>query len=383
MKHICRIITRLNIGGPARHVAILAKGLRDHGYRTTLVTGEPAPEEGEMDWLFDEADVELIKVPELGREIGVRRDRRAARALREIVERLRPDIVHTHTAKAGYLGRMAAHRARTPTIVHTYHGHTFAGYFGLLKSAFFRQLERRAAKVSTAIVAIGERQRRDIAEIYRIAPRDKVHVIPLGLELDPFLTLPIERDPSTYRSQIDVPAEAKLVTIVGRLAPIKNHAVFLEVATRLAAQMEDAHFLVVGRGPLEDTIRGQAKRLGLDDRMTFAGWVRDMPSVYAASNVVALTSLNEGSPVALIEAQAAGVPVVATDVGGVGDTFLDGESGRICLPEDAEGLTAAIRHYLDRPDEARKAGQAGRGYVSQEFTAEKLIERMAELYRDL
>ncbi len=383
MKKILRIITRMNVGGPSRHVTILARGLRDHGYETTLVFGKVSPHEGSMEYLCREAGIEVIKVDSLVREINPLQDWRARRDLAHLIRDIRPDIVHTHLAKAGYAGRMAAASQHVPTIVHTYHGHTFSGYFGPVKSAVFRMLERRAGRRSDGIVALGAAQKHDISEVYRIVPPEKVHIIPLGLELAPMAALDPEADPTPARMALGVPTEGKLVSIVGRIVPVKNHDLFIDAARLITQDNPEVHFCVVGRGELEEHLRARIAEAGLTQHMHLVGWRQDMPTVYAASDVVMLTSLNEGSPVALIEAQAAATPVVSTRVGGVADTVEHERTGLLCPEGDASCLARSTLSLLNDEAMARRMGLAGRAWATSEFSARVLVERTDALYRKL
>jgi glycosyltransferase involved in cell wall biosynthesis len=340
---VMRIIARLNVGGPAIHTVLLTARLDPEKYRTTLVVGEPGEGEGDMSYLASERGVSPVTIGELGRAIRPTDDLVAFWKLFRLMRRERPHVVHTHTAKAGTLGRLAAVAARVPVRVHTFHGHVFSGYFSPTKTRAFLAIERALARVTDRIIAISESQRRDLSELYRVAPDAKFAVVPLGLDLSRFAEVPDEPPLDGVRAEFGVQSAEVVVGIVGRLTAIKNHKLFLDAA-RIALERAPANvtfrFLIVGGGDLEDEIREQACELG--DRVVLAGWRRDLAEVYAACDIVAQTSNNDGTPVAVIEALASGRPVVATDVGGVADVLERGNLGLLVPPGDAERFADAL-----------------------------------------
>ncbi|MCS6860268.1 MAG: glycosyltransferase family 4 protein [Abditibacteriales bacterium] len=379
MPKILRIIARLNIGGPAIHVSLLSAGLNHGRYRTTLVAGSIGKREGDMSDLAASYGVRPVFVPELGREIGLKDDVRALKQLMRLMRREKPDIVHTHTAKAGTLGRLAAMAAGVPVKVHTFHGHVFHGYFGPRKTRIFLAIERFLARRTDRVIVLSEQQAHEIADVYQVAPREKISVIPLGFDLDGFLSA--EQHRGQLRAELRVPSDGFIITIVGRLVPVKNHRLFFEMARRVAADLPQAHFVVVGDGELRPALQEEAA--SLRDRVHFLGWRRDLPVIYADSDVVVLTSVNEGTPVALIEAMASGVPVVATRVGGVPDIVRDGETGIVVEPNDADALTAAVRGLLRDAAQREKLGAAGRPFVRERFDQGRLLADVTRLYDEL
>lgn len=379
MPKILRIIARLNVGGPAIHVSLLSAGLNHGRYLTTLVAGSIGEHEGDMSYLATSYGVQPVFVPELGREIGLKNDVRVLKQLMRLMRREKPDIVHTHTAKAGTLGRLAAIAAGVPIKVHTFHGHVFHGYFGPRKTRIFLAIERFLARRTDRIIVLSEQQAHEIADVYQVAPREKIRVIPLGFDLDGFLSA--EQHCGKLRAELGLPSDALIVTIVGRLVPVKNHRLFFEMARRVAAELPQAHFVVVGDGELRPALEEEAA--SLRDRTHFLGWRRDLPVIYADSDVVALTSVNEGTPVALIEAMASGTPVVATRVGGVPDIVHDGEMGLVVEPNNADALTAAVRELLCNSAQREKLGAAGRSSVRERFDKQRLIEDVTQLYDEL
>ncbi len=371
---VLRMITRLNIGGPARHAAFLTRALSERGFGTELVSGVEAPHEGRID-----PGTDVTLVPSLRRPVDPRADARALRAISQLVARRRPDVVHTHLAKAGAVGRLASHRAGVPVVVHTFHGHVLDGYFPGPAARAFLAAERALARRSTALVAISGAIRDELLTI-GIGEESRWRVIPLGLELDDLLAL--GPDPKAIRADRGLPVDTPVVGIVGRLAPIKDHDTFLRAAVRIAAARPDVAFAVVGDGELRARLGSRARQL-LGDRVRFTGWVDDLPSLYGALEVVALTSRSEGTPAALIEAAAAGRPAVATRVGGVADVVRDGETGALVAPGDDVALAGEILRVLDDPALARGRGEAARAHVRDRFSACRLADDVAALYEEL
>ena len=329
--------------------------------------------------------VQPVVLPSLHREVGAG-DVRALREMVRILRRERPAILHTHSAKAGAVGRLAAifmGRSRPPVIVHTFHGHVLEGYFSPVRSAFFRSLERILARVSTRLIAVSEEVRQDLIRL-RIADRDRIEVVPLGFDLERFAVPDAEREKlrESLRSELSIPMDRTVVTFVGRIVPIKRLDRFLAVAERLS-QRDDLHFLVVGDGELRRGLESSKAARGLGDRVTWAGFRQDLPAIYCASDLVALTSDNEGTPVSLIEAQAAGVPVVTTDVGGARAVVEDGVNGRVLDPRDQSGMVDAIEEILGDPDLASRYAEAGRTSSLSRFTIARLVRDVDELYARL
>jgi glycosyltransferase involved in cell wall biosynthesis len=375
---VLRAIARLNVGGPAMHVALLSEGLDRRGFRTTLVCGRVGPGEADMADFARERGVEPVVVPALGRSVSPAGDLRSFADLLALVRRVRPDVVHTHTAKAGALGRVAAWLSGVPVRVHTFHGHVFRGYFGGGTSRLVVAAERALALLTHRILAVSEEVARDLAEEFRVAPREKVQVVPLGLDLAPFARAGAGEGRGEFRREIGAAPGEPLVGIVGRLVPVKDHAFFLEAGAALLREVPAARLVIVGSGPLEEVARARARALGIEGRCLFLGWRRDVARICADLDVVALTSVNEGTPVALLEAAAAGVPVVARAVGGV-PSALAGVEGAALVPaaappaEFAAALAAALRASRPRrPDDA----------VLRRFSVERLCDDVERVYRE-
>ncbi|MDQ3877369.1 MAG: glycosyltransferase [Actinomycetota bacterium] len=371
---VMRVITRLNIGGPARHALLLERDLPQLGFKTKLAFGVESTNEGRIP-----PNDEAIFIPSLRRELAPIDDVRAYRSIASLIARDRPRIFHTHLAKAGALGRLAATRADVPIVIHTFHGHVLDEYFSRLASASFAAIERQLARRSTRLVAVSEHVKDSLLE-RGIGDPDQWVVIPLGLELDDLAgELP---KPADARAVLGLPPEGPVVGIVGRLTAVKDHMTFLRAARVVHEHFPEAHFVVAGDGDLREPLQDSARDL-VGGSVTFLGWRHDLVNLYAALDVVVLTSLNEGTPVALIEAAAAARPAVATNVGGVSSVVRDGETGWLCPPRDVPFIAEQIEKLLNSPEQRAAFGEAGRTYVTQRFGAGRLAGDIAKLYRDL
>jgi glycosyltransferase involved in cell wall biosynthesis len=377
---IIRIIARLNIGGPALHCIILSSELDKNLYESILITGKESPAEGNMYDLARSKGVEPLVVEALGREIFFKDDIRALIRLIRLIHTEKPDIIHTHTAKAGTLGRIAAKLTGVPIIIHTFHGHVFHSYFGFFKTKFFLWLERLLAKFTDAIITVGEQQRQEIIR-YRIASPEKIISIPLGLDLKPFVHS--TADHNELRRELSIPEDTLLVGIVARLVPIKNHVCFLEAARRVVDQFDKVRFLIIGDGELRDVLEQKARDLQIESRVVFMGFQHNLEKIYAGLDIVTLSSFNEGLPVALIEAMAAGKPVISTDVGGVRDLILDGLNGLLVPSNEPQSLADAILYLLRKPERRRMMGAAGRLKAYPVFDKQGLVNNIDKLYQSL
>ncbi len=375
---VVRIIARLNIGGPAIHATLLHERLNRQRFQCTLVTGtEEAGEGNYLELHGRSADVEII--PDLGREIRPLRDLQTLWRLVALMRRLKPHVVHTHTAKAGAVGRAAAILAGVPVVVHTYHGHVLRGYFPPAKTAVYRAIERGLARRTDRLLAVTTRVRDELIAL-GVGTAAQYRTVPLGFDLAPLLVA--EQRRGELRAELGV-GDAPLIGIVARLVPIKAHEVFLAAAVRVRQQVPAARFLIVGDGELRALLERQTAALGLTDAVRFLGWRADIDRLYADIDVVALTSRNEGSPVALIEAMASGVPVVSTEVGGVADVVEHGVSGLLAPMDDATGVADHIMTLLADPGMRHTMGQHGRAKVAATYDARRLVSDIETLYEDL
>lgn len=380
---IVRLIARLNIGGPARHVTILNRGLRERGHDTVLVFGPVDAGEGSLEDLASSMPVR--RVPELGRRLRFGGDVVAFARILHLMFALRPDVVHTHTAKAGALGRLAAlvfnwtrRRAHRALVVHTFHGHVLSGYFGSVGDWLVRTTERLLATVTDCVIAISEGQRADLTDRFSVCPSSKVTVVPLGLDLDDLLDMPASFP--SLRDTLAIPAGAVVVGYVGRFVPIKNLSQLLEAFALVVRAEPGAVLIMAGDGPLRGPLEAHVASLGLEMSLRFTGWQRDLRSLYATCDVVALTSLSEGTPVALIEAMAAGRAVVGTAVGGVPDVITHERTGLLVPPTGREAIAAALIRLVGGAAFRRQLGHAARDDVRARFRSERLVRDVEGLY---
>jgi glycosyltransferase involved in cell wall biosynthesis len=395
---VVRIIDRLNVGGPAKHVTWLTAGLDPGRFETTLITGVVPESEGDMSYFARAAGVEPIVIEEMGRELSLGDVVVIFKILRELF-RLKPHIVHTHKAKAGAVGRVAAtiYKWLTPSalrlrprelgVVHTYHGHVFHSYYGAAKTRLFIAIERALARFcADRIVAISERQREEICRSFKVGRFEQFTVIPLGIDFDE-----IDSRRGRLRREIGVGADDVLVGVVGRLCEVKNHAMLIESAAKLRAA--GTTFVIVGDGHLRAELEAQARAAGLDGSVIFTGFRGDAASLYADFDIAALTSLNEGTPLALIEAMGCGCAAASTEVGGVADLMggrretLDGftvwDHGVTAPSRDVNAFTNGLTYLIDRPRLRREMGERGRAFVSSRLSKGRLVGDIENLYRGL
>lgn len=386
MPRILRIINRYNIGGPTYNAAYLSKFLPPE-YTTTLVGGSPQPHEAHSGFILDQLEVQYIEIPEMGRSVRLLDDLRAFRKICALIRLHQPDIVHTHAAKAGALGRVAARWCGVPVVVHTYHGHVFEGYFTGLKNRLVKWTERLLGRMTTAIIAISPIQKQQITAQHRIVPDWKTHVIPLGFDLSRFSTSQDSKR-QTFRTNFGIQDIELAIGIIGRLTAIKQHELFLDAFARVAKTHERVKAFVIGDGERMHELQAMWKTLatqsGIDEeRLTFTSWIKSIDVALAGLDIVAMTSINEGTPVSLIEAQAASRPVVTTEVGGVADCVEDGRTGLIVRSHDAEDFAQALNRLIIRPDERAAMGRLGHAHVVERYSYHRLVKDMDELYRQL
>jgi glycosyltransferase involved in cell wall biosynthesis len=376
---VLRVIARLNMGGPAHHVGLLGSRLDPERYETLLLHGEVGSGEDSLEESVRARGVRMARVPGLGPELRPHDDARALASLVRAIRLTRPNIMHTHTAKAGTLGRIAAVLAGDPrpAIVHTYHGHVLEGYFGPWQNAAYRGLERRLARVSDRLIGVSQATVDDLVRI-GVAERAKFEVIPIGLDLDPFLHAGPDAG-SGFRREARAQADEVLLTFVGRLVPIKRVDVLLRALARTRKLGAPVRLAVVGDGGERETLERLAGELGIWGHVFFAGYRADMVEVAAATDLAVLSSDNEGTPVWLIEAAAAGAPAAAVSVGGVPDVVTS-QTGALAPPGDADALARAIAGLSLDPERRATLGEAARRHVAEHFAAERLVRDIEGLY---
>jgi glycosyltransferase involved in cell wall biosynthesis len=381
---ILRVIARLNMGGPALHVAYLTAGLRDRGYDTTLVAGSLARGEDSMAFVASGLDVEIVRIDQLGREISPLRDLVATLRLARLIRHERPDILHTHTAKAGTVGRVAAllaGRHTPPIVVHTFHGHVLRGYFGPVRSRLFRLLERWLAARTTALIAVSPQVRDDLVAL-GVAPPERFVVIRLGIELDQRVAGG-QNGRVESRRYLGIPADRFAVGWIGRMTAVKRTDDVLVAFKRLRDEGIDAVLCMVGDGPDREQLERRAHELGVVRDTVFLGYQEDVAPFYAAFDALVLPSSNEGTPVSAIEALAAGRPVVATRVGGVPDVVQEGEDGFLVEPGATDELADRLAQLARDPALRERMGRTGRERVLPRYAVERLVDDVDRLYRSL
>lgn len=381
---ILRVIARLNMGGPALHVAYLTAGLSKRGYDTTLVAGSLARGEDSMAFVAEDLGVPIVRIDELGREISPIRDLVATVRLARLIRRERPQILHTHTAKAGTVARVAALLAgsrRPPIIVHTFHGHVLRGYFGPLRSRFFRLLERWLAARTTALIAVSPQVRDDLVEL-GVAPPERFVVIRLGIELEERID-GAQNGRAESRHYLGIPEDRFAVGWIGRMTAVKRTDDILVAFKQLRDDGVDACLCLVGDGPDRPQLERRAHELGVIKDTLFLGYQEEVAPFYAAFDALILPSGNEGTPVSAIEALAAGRPVVATSVGGVPDVVRDGEDGYLVEAGATGELADRLARLARDPGLRERMGRSGRARVLPRYAVGRLVDDVDQLYRSL
>jgi glycosyltransferase involved in cell wall biosynthesis len=380
---VLRVIARLNMGGPAIHVANLSAGLQSRGYQTTLVAGSLARGEDSMAFLAERLGVSVVSVPEIQREVSAIHDVRSAVRLASLIRSERPHILHTHTAKAGAIARaaaMLAGGARPPVVVHTFHGHVLKGYFGPTRTAFFRRVEQTLARTADVLVAVSPEVRDELVEL-GVAPREKFVVIRLGIPLEERLGDPTAD--ADYRRLYGIPPGAFVVGWVGRMTGVKDTGAVLEIVRAAREHGVDAVLCMVGDGPDRPRLEQLAHELGIARSCYFVGYQEDVAGYYGLFDAFLLPSVNEGTPVSAIEALASGTPVVANRVGGVPDVVRDGVDGFLVEHGDVEGAGGRLAALAEDARLRVKLGDAGRARVVERYAVARLVDDVDRLYRAL
>jgi glycosyltransferase involved in cell wall biosynthesis len=379
---VLRVIARLNIGGPAYHVTLLSGLLDTSRYETLLASGRVGAGEGSYAELARRYGAHLCIIPHLGPEIRPLSDLRAFLELVRVIRRFRPHIVHTHTAKAGVLGRIAALSLKPrPLILHTYHGHVLEGFFGPWKTRLFRLIERACASISDCLIGVSEATVNDLVRL-DISDASRFRIVRLGLDLDPFLRLD-GTEGATVRRELGVSNEEVLVVFSGRLVPTKRVDLMLRAFARVRLGGSPARLAIAGDGALRGELEALADHLGVRVAVHFLGFRKDVDLILAASDVALLTSDSEGTPVFLIEAAAAALPAVATEAGGGVQEIVSPETGVLVRSGDLDALAEALRRLVDDANLRRGMGKRAREHVRSKFASTRLLEDVESLYTDL
>ena len=392
MPKVLRIINRFNIGGPTYNAAYLTKYLPDE-YETLLIGGDKEDGEDSSQHILDSLGIDPIIIPEMRRAIRFGNDYSAYKKIKQIIEEFKPDIVHTHASKAGTLGRMAAFSCKVPAVVHTFHGHVFHSYFSKTRTAFFKRIEKRLAEKSTAIVAISEIQKKELGEIHKIAPLDKIEVIPLGFDLNRFQT-GLKEKRIKFRSKYQIEEDEIAIGIIGRLVPIKNHSFFLNALKIVLGKTQNKiRVFIVGDGESRDEIISIAEKLKINysrsnivfekTTLTFTSWIKNVDEVNAGMDIIALSSLNEGTPVSLIEAQAANNPIVSTNVGGIENVVLQNKTGLLSEINDLDSYADNLLELIENNGKREAMKKEGWNHVKDQFSYARLVNDIDQLYKKL
>jgi len=392
MPKVLRIINRFNLGGPTYNAAYLTKYLPEE-YETLLIGGDKEESEDSSQHILDELGIKPVIIPEMRRAIRFGNDYAAYKKIKQIIEEFKPDIVHTHASKAGTLGRMAAFSCKVPAVVHTFHGHVFHSYFSKARTSVFKRIEKKLAEKSSAIVAISELQKKELGEIHKITSSDKIDVIPLGFDLDRFQT-DLDQKRIQFREQYQVSDDEIAIGIIGRLVPIKNHTLFLKALKKvLDSTKRNVRAFIIGDGESKEDIIALAETLGIEysqsniefrkTPLTFTSWIRNIDVVNAGMDVIALSSLNEGTPVSLIEAQACNNPVVSTNVGGIENVVVNGKTGLLSQINDIDGYAQNLLELVENDSKRQEMRQNGWDHVKNSFSYRRLVKDIDLLYKKL
>lgn len=395
MPKILRIINRFNLGGPTYNAAYLTKYLSSD-FETLLVGGLKDEAEGHSEYIVKGLGIEPIIIPEMRRTINPTNDLKAYRKLSKLIKKYKPDIVHTHASKAGTLGRLAAFANNVPIVLHTFHGHVFHSYFSSSKTQLILKIERGLAEKSTRIIAISDKQKDELANDFLIAPEKKIEVVPLGFDLRKFQDN-YEQKRSDFRKKYHIAPEEIAIGIVGRLTGIKNHKLFIDaIAKTKAKTTKKLRIFIIGDGELKNDLLQQAQQYGLQTAylpnqeepktpvfMIFTSWIKNVDSVYPGLDLIAMTSLNEGTPVSLIEAQAANTPIISTNVGGIENIVIPEKTALLtkndCLEDFSEKLLMLVENDKMRKEQQKYGWQ----YVKNKFHYTRLVSNMEKLYYQL
>ncbi len=389
---VIHVITRFDKGGSAENTFLTLRDLDKARYNLALVTGAASPTNpsvhpGDTETAAIAAnlstlanrDVRVIALPSLIREPNLFADAAAFFSLIRLIRQERPRIVHTHTSKAGILGRWAAWLCRVPIIVHTPHGHIFWGYFKSWKTRLFILLERWTARITTMLVMLTEREKADHLR-FRIAPEEKFTVIHSGVDLSLFRPDPARA--AMARATLGIPPETTIIATVGRLTAVKGQETLIRAIAKCIRQGEKVFLMILGEGELRRDLEILSVELGIAEAVRFLGWRSDVASVIDACDIFCLPSLNEGMGKVLVEAMALGKPIVASDVGGIRDLVIPAETGILVPPADSNALAAAILSLCDHPEMRGKMGEQGKKKAPG-YSVEKMLHKIDLLYTDL
>jgi len=392
MYKILRIHNRLIIGGPSHNVSLLTAYLSPE-FETKLLVGKRDNTEKDASYIAHELGLAPIEISEMRRSILPFNDIISYFKIKKIIRQFKPDIVHTHASKSGAIGRLAAKSCKVPIVIHTFHGHVFHSYFSKFMSSMVVKMETYLATKTDAIVAVSDSQRKELTEVYKIAPAEKVFTVPLGFNLDKF-SIDQENKRNIFRAKYGFAQSELLIGIIGRLVPIKNHEMFLEVAAIIKERKDkntNVRFVIIGDGESRAALQIKAAELQLScsyyitrpkeqTDIVITSWETAIDQALAGLDIIVLTSNNEGTPVSLIEAQAALKPVVTTNVGGVEDIVIHGQTGFITAVGDTVNFADYVQQLIDDPALRNSLGKNGHDNVIKRYSKQRLINDMKTLY---
>lgn len=389
---VLRIINRFNLGGPTYNAAYLTKYLDDK-YETLLVGGQKYEEEESSEFILEQLGIKPIIIPEMQRSISFENDKIAYQKLKQIIEDFKPDIVHTHASKAGTLGRLAAKKMKVPVIVHTFHGHVFHSYFGKTKTLVYKNIERYLAKKTNKIIAISDIQKEELTKDHKICKPHKIEVVPLGFDLDRF-QVDVENKRKSFREKYLLEEDELAIGIIGRLVAIKNHNMFVKVVSKIMNNTsKKVRFFIIGDGEEKQNIKNSLNSENINftewsenpkkSTITFTSWIKNIDWSNAGLDIIILTSLNEGTPVSLIEAQASNKPIVTTNVGGVKNVTKENQTAFITEVNDVDDFAAKLLSIIEDDELRKEMGKHGWKYVENNFSYRRLVKDVEQLYGSL
>ncbi|MBL0309084.1 MAG: glycosyltransferase [Bacteroidetes bacterium] len=391
MPRVLRIINRLNLGGPTYNAAYLSKYLEPE-FETLLVSGMKDDAEESSEFIVKNLDLHPVYVPDMYRELHPFRDYKSYYKLRKLIEEFKPDIVHTHAAKAGAVGRLAASHSGVPVIIHTFHGHVFHSYFNPVKTRMFLEIERYLAKRTTKIIVLSETQKQELCDNYKVAPSEKFEIVPLGFDLRKFEENQEEKR-RQFRVEYNIADDEVAIGIIGRLVPVKNHDLFLKALKDVSLRTsKKIRAFIIGDGESRKSIEEKAINLGLkfsnnDPRepniLTFTSWIKNIDVSNAGLDIIALTSNNEGTPVSLIEAQASGRAIVSTKVGGIENIVIQNETALLSPIGDVRAFANNLFQLIENSERRNELAKNGNAFVREEFSYKRLCTDMRYLYHFL
>ncbi len=377
---IAQVITRLDSGGSPDIVRITCERLAASGHDVTLISGPLSRVTEKTAAFLKTFHGRYVEIPRLKRDVDILSDISALADLRSVFTSGKFDVIHTHTSKAGFLGRIAARLAGCRAVVHTPHGHILYGYFNKPLTALFTRAERFASRYSDMVIALTQLEKNDMAR-GRICPADKIEVVRQVLELEAY-SAP-GRGRVAMRSEFGFKAEDMVLGMIGRLETVKGPEYFVEAAFFIAKRWPAARFIVAGEGSLRKKLEARAVELGLGKRLVFAGWREDVPEILSMLDILVMPSLNEAVGMAAVEAEAAGVPLIASNVGGIPEAVRDGDTAILVEPGEPRAIADIAYLLLDDPEKRRSMGEAGRAWVSGRFSAETMVGKLEGLYEKL